>query len=206
MERDAIRSQLDAVVARTMHDCDTARHQLEHLNGCVADPARGGRVGHASCTTACRSTSRPSRRLEMPSMRAVPSSGRSQQDLERVLEQRSAAAAAIEEADGELAELAGLGHGRERRCGASSRPPGRRSATPRRSTRRRWLSLESLQIEATGLQVRREAAQTRPGARGRRRCRPSGHRRRARRPGGDPVRDDRWRGRPDGRSAGHRVV
>ena len=34
-DRDAVRSRLDAVAARTMHDCDTARHQLEHLTGRV---------------------------------------------------------------------------------------------------------------------------------------------------------------------------
>ena len=162
VERDAVRSQLDAVVARTMHDCDTARHQMDHLTGWVrtlrdgaewATELQDGLPDHLAAVEAARDAL-DARRAEQRT---------SQQDLERVLEQRSAAAAAIEEADRELAELAGSGmdeSGLRRELEAAGQAV--RAAQAAHSAA--MANLEALQIEATGLQVRRVAAQPVPVA------------------------------------------
>ncbi len=163
-DRDAVRSRLDAVVARTMHDCDTARHQLEHLNGRVRTLREGAEWAteldealpdHLGAAEAARDAL-DARRAEQ---RAA------QQDLERVLEQRAAAAAAIEQADSELAELVGSGMDESalrRELEAAGQAV--RDAQDAHSTAR--ATLEGLQIEATGLQVRREAASPVPTAAG----------------------------------------
>lgn len=157
VDRNALRARLDAASARTMHDCDTARHQLEHLNGWRrtlregADWARQLHAAlpeHVGAFEAARDAL-DERRIEQRT---------AQHDLERVLEQRNAAAAAIEEADRELAELAGSGmdeSGLRRELEAAGQAV--RVAEEVHSTAR--AHLEELQIEASGLQVRREAAQ-----------------------------------------------
>ena len=153
-ERDAIRSQLDAAVARTMHDCDTARHQLEHLNGRVRTLREGaewakqlndGLPEHLAAVEAARQALD----ARCAEQRAV------QQALERVLEQRSAAAAAIEEADGELAELSGSGMD-ESALRRELESAGQAVRNAEEIHAAALTRLESLQIEATGLQVRRE--------------------------------------------------
>jgi hypothetical protein len=164
VERNALRSRLDAVVARAMHDCDTARHQMNHLTGWVRTLREGaewatelhhGLPEHLSGVEAARDAL-DARRAEQ---RAA------QHDLERVLEQRSAAAVAIEEADRELAELAGSGmdeSGLRRELEAA----GQAVRTAEEIHSAAMANLEALQIEATGLQVRREAAQPTPVAGG----------------------------------------
>ena len=153
-ERDAIRSQLDAAVARTMHDCDTARHQLEHLNGRVRTLREGaewakqlndGLPEHLAAVEAARQALD----ARCAEQRAV------QQALERVLEQRSAAAAAIEEADSELAELSGSGMD-ESALRRELESAGQAVRNAEEIHAAALTRLESLQIEATGLQVRRE--------------------------------------------------
>ena len=119
-------------------------------------PCARGPSGPRSSTTACRSTSRRSRRLGRPSTPAVPSSGRSSRTSSGSSSSARPRPPPSRRPTASWPSWLGLGHGRERRCAASWSPPGRRSATPRRSTRRRSPSLEALQIEATGLQVRRE--------------------------------------------------
>jgi len=107
-DRRAMRARLDGVAARAMHDCDTARHQLEHLQGwqrTLVDGAAWASRLHAEL---------PQHLQAVEAVRAALDERRAeqrttQQDLERVLEQRVAAAAAIEDADGELADLAGSG-------------------------------------------------------------------------------------------------
>jgi len=160
VERNEARSRLDAVVARTMHDCDTARHQMEHLTGWVRTLREGADWAtelhhslpdHLSAVEAARDAL-DARRAEQRV---------AQQDLERVLEQRSAAAAAIEEADAELADLAGSGmdeSGLRRELEAA----GQAVRTTHEVHATALAHIEGLQIEATGLQVRREAVLPRP--------------------------------------------
>ena len=137
-----------------MHDCDTARHQLEHLNGRVralregavwATELHAGLPEHVAAVEAAREALD----ARCAEQRAV------QQDLERVLEQRSAAAAAIEEADSELAELAGSGMD-ESALRRELESAGQAVRTAEEVHAAALAHLESLQIEATGLQVRRE--------------------------------------------------
>jgi hypothetical protein len=162
-DRDAVRARLDAVVARTMHDCDTARHQLEHLNGRVRTLRDGaewaielheGLPDHLGAVEAARDAL-DARRAEQ---RAA------QQDLERVLEQRAAAAAAIEQADSELAELVGSGMD-ESALRRELEAAGQAVRDAQQAHSAAQAKLERLQIEATGLQVRREAASPVPVAR-----------------------------------------
>ena len=160
-DRRALRARLDAVAARAMHDCDTARHQLEHLQGwrrTITDGAdwaaqlHDDLPEHLAAVEAVR-TALDERRAEQRSR---------QQDLERVLEQRKAAAVAIEEADRELGDLAGSGmdeSGLRRELEAAGQAV--REAEEAHSAARR--RLEELQLEATGLGVRREAAEAVPG-------------------------------------------
>ena len=160
-DRRALRARLDAVAARTMHDCDTARHQLEHLQGWQrtlnegatwASELHDGLSEHLERVEAARGAL-DDRRAEQRT---------AQQDLERVLEQRMAAAAAIEEADQELGDLAGSGmdeSGLRRELEAAGQAV--RDAEQVHSTA--LAKLEELQLEATGLEVRREAAEATGG-------------------------------------------
>ena len=155
-DRKALRSRLDAVAARSMHDCDTARHQLEHLMGWTRTLREGAQWAsglHAELPEhiAVVETARNAldeRRAEQRACR---------QALERVLEQRSAATAAIEDADQELADLACSGmdeSGLRRELEAA----GQAVQEAQQVHARARAGLEELQLEATGLQVRREAA------------------------------------------------
>ena len=161
-ERRALRSRLDAVAARAMHDCDTLKHQLAHLQGwqrTIIDGAAWATQlhedlpAHLDAVQAVRDAL-DERRAEQ---RAA------QQDLERVLEQRTAAAAAIEEADRELNELGGSSmdeSGLRRELEAAGQALRAADAAHAAALAR----LEELQIEATGLEVRREAAGGAPTA------------------------------------------
>jgi hypothetical protein len=155
-DRRALRARLDAVAARAMHDCDTARHQLEHLEGWQRTIVDGAAWAtqlaedlprHLDAVEAVRAAL-DERRAEQRS---------AQQDLERVLEQRAAAAAAIEEADRELAEQSGSGMDEtalRRELEASGRAVRDAEAAHQDALAR----LAELQLEATELDQRREAA------------------------------------------------
>ncbi|MEQ1788143.1 MAG: hypothetical protein ABL966_13900, partial [Acidimicrobiales bacterium] len=162
VERNEMRSRLDLVVARSMHDCDTARLQMDHLMGWQRTLREGADWAtelhaalpeHLAAVEAARDAL-DERRAEQRSV---------QQDLERVLEQRSAVAAAIDDADRELAELAGSGmdeSGLRRELEAAGQAVRLARETHAEALNR----LELLQIEASGLQVRREEAQPIPAA------------------------------------------
>jgi hypothetical protein len=159
-DRRALRSRLDGVAARTMHDCDTARHQLEHLQGwqrTIVDGATWATQLHADLPQHLDAVEAVRRALD--ERRAEQRAA--QQDLDRVLEQRTAAAAAIEEADRELSEMAGSGMDESalRRELEAAGQSVRDAATDHGAALAR---LEELQIEVTGLEVRRDA--TRPMA------------------------------------------
>lgn len=107
-ERASVRSRLDAVAARALHDLETARSQRDHL-----DSSRTGLLDGARWALELQA--------ELPALHAVSEAARAVletrqheqrnalQALERVLEQRAAATAAMEEADRELSELVGVG-------------------------------------------------------------------------------------------------
>ena len=107
-DRAQTRSRLDLVAARTMHDHETASSQLESLatwrqtlidGAAWALATQGALAGYheaVESTRAALSDRQHERRA-------------AEQGLERVLEQRQAAAQAIEQADGELGEMTGLG-------------------------------------------------------------------------------------------------
>jgi hypothetical protein len=107
-DRAAARSRLDAIAARALHDVETGRSQLEHLGASRTALLEGADWAldldehladlHADVDAA---------RVALEGRQAEQRSAR--QALERVLEQRAAAAAAIEEADQELGELVGVG-------------------------------------------------------------------------------------------------
>lgn len=105
-QRDAVRARLDAETARVSHDFDAAMARLERLKASEKDflqgaawaeqvaaelPSTLGAVADAGATLEAR-------QLDQRAARA---------SLDRVLEQRSAASAAMEEADRELEDLAG---------------------------------------------------------------------------------------------------
>jgi hypothetical protein len=139
-----------------MHQCDTLRHQLEHLQGWQrtivegaqwAETLQGELPRHLDAVQAVRDAL-DERRAEA---RAA------QQDLERVLEQRNAAAGAIEDADRELAEMSSSGMdetGLRRELEAA----GQALRDAEEAHAAALATLEELQIEASGLQVRREEA------------------------------------------------
>ena len=153
-DRKALRARLDAVAARTMHDCETANHQLEHLSGWSTTLVEGAAWAaglhadlpeHLAVVEAARAAL-DERRAEQ---RAC------QQALERVLEQRNAAAVAIEEADREVGELAGTGMDesglrRELEAAGQALQEAQQAHSDARAR------LEELQLEATGLEIRRE--------------------------------------------------
>jgi hypothetical protein len=107
-DRAATRSRLDAVAARALHDLETARSQREHLDASQRGLLEGAtwalelQVDLAELHEAAE-TARATLEQRLAEQRSA------QQLLERVLEQRAAAAAAIEEADAELSELVGVG-------------------------------------------------------------------------------------------------
>jgi len=154
--RTALRSRLDAVAARTRHDCDTAGHQLEHLlvwgqtlldGADWASKLQANLPEHRGAVQAVRDAL-DERRNEQ---RAA------QQDLERVLEQRTAVAEAIEQADTELAEVSSSAmdeSGLRRELEAS----GQAVRLAREAHDAALARLEDLQIERTGLRVRLEDA------------------------------------------------
>lgn len=156
-DRTALRTRLDAVAARAMHDCDTARHQLEHLLGWRRTLLEGvdwatllqaDLPEHLGAVAAARDAL-DERRIEQ---RAA------QQDLARVLEQRSAAGVAIEEADRELTEMSGTGMD-ESALRRELEAAGQAVQDAQQVQDTALARLGELQIEATGLEVRREAAQ-----------------------------------------------
>jgi hypothetical protein len=159
-DRRALRARLDAAAARTMHDCDTARHQLEHLQGwqrTLVEGATWARDLHADL---------PQHLQAVEAVRGALDERRTeqrtaQQDLERVLEQRLAAAAAIEEADRELHDLAPSGMdetGLRRELEAA----GQAVRDAERVHADAMAKLEELQLESTGLDVRRETVEPDP--------------------------------------------
>lgn len=159
-DRIALRGRLDAVAARIQHDCDTAGHQLEHLVG-----RRQALLDGAGWATQLQA-SLPEHLGAVQAVRDALDERRSeqraaQQDLDRVLEQRTAAAEAIEQADVELAEMSSSGmdeSGLRRELEASGQAVRlARDAHAAASAR-----LEELQLERTGLDVRLET--TRPAA------------------------------------------
>jgi hypothetical protein len=155
-ERRALRSRLDAVAARAMHDCDTLKHQLDHLQGWQRTIVEG-----ADWATRLNEDL-PTQLDAVQAVRDALDERRAeqraaQQDLERVLEQRTAATTAIEEADHELTDLGGSAmdeSGLRRELEAAGRAL--READDAHSSA--LARLEELQLEATGLEVRREAA------------------------------------------------
>ena len=119
-----------------------------------------------------------------PSTSAGPSSGPRQQDLERVLEQRIGRGRRHRGGRPRAGRAGRLGHGRERRCAASSRPPGRRCRNAE-ATHAAALgaSSRSCRSRPPGSRCAAKPPRPAPVPDGRRRRRPSGHRGRARRPG-----------------------
>ena len=155
-DRAELRARLDAASARSMHDCDTARHQLDHLLGWRRTLLEGADwANELQVDLPTRVDAVEAARDALDERRAEQRAA--QQDLERVLEQRHAAAVAIEEADRELDELAGSGmdeSGLRRELEAAGQAVREARAVHDAALAR----LEELQIEATGLQVRREEA------------------------------------------------
>lgn len=107
LERAAVRSRLDAAAARVAHDVGTATSRFEHLAGtrqALLDGADWARriaeelPAHQDAVTAARAAL-DARLAEQRVAR---------QGLDRVLEQRAAAGAAMDDADRELAELVGV--------------------------------------------------------------------------------------------------
>ncbi|MFZ6005383.1 MAG: hypothetical protein ACOYXM_15780 [Actinomycetota bacterium] len=105
-QRDAVRARLDAETARVSHDFDAAMARLERLKASEKDFMEGAawaeRVaaelpGHLAAVAEAGATLE-ARQLDQRAARA---------SLDRVLEQRSAASAAMEDADRELGDLAG---------------------------------------------------------------------------------------------------
>jgi hypothetical protein len=150
-----LRGRLDAVAARAQHDRDTAGHQLDHLVG-----RRQALVDGADWATALHA-SLPEHLSAVQAVRDALDERRNeqraaQQDLDRVLEQRTAVAEAIEQADQELAEVSSSGMdetGLRRELEASGQAVRRAREEHATASAR----LEQLQIERTGLEVRFEA-------------------------------------------------
>jgi hypothetical protein len=155
-DRADLRARLDAASARALHDCDTARHKLDHLLGWRRTLLEGADWAaqlelDLPETLAAVETARDFLDEQRAAQRAA------QQDLERVLEQRHAVAVAVDDADSELAELAGTGmdeSGLRRELEAA----GQAVQQARAANDQALARLEELQIEASGLQVRREEA------------------------------------------------
>lgn len=107
-DRAANRSRLDGVAARALHDLETARSQRDHLAGSreeLLDGAAWALELDAELPTLHEALDAARRVLEQG--QAEHRTARTA--LDRVLEQRAAAAAAIEQADRELSELVGVG-------------------------------------------------------------------------------------------------
>jgi len=103
-----LRSRLDLAAARTVHDHETASSQLESLatwRQTLIDGATWAQETDAALVDLHEAVASARALLtdRQHEQRAT------QQGLDRVLEQRQAAARAIDEADGELGEMTGLG-------------------------------------------------------------------------------------------------
>jgi hypothetical protein len=107
-ERTALRARLDAAASRAAHDAGSAKSQLDQLSAsrqALLDGAAWARriegelPAHLDAVQAARAV--------LESCLAEQRAART--GLDRVLEQRAAAAAAMEDADRELAELVGVG-------------------------------------------------------------------------------------------------
>ncbi|MGQ0833193.1 MAG: hypothetical protein ACT4OV_16125 [Microthrixaceae bacterium] len=109
-ERAATRERLDAATARATHDLDTATSQLDHLIASrqrLLDGARWAVAAEAEL---------PSQVAALTGARAAVEARQvdertAQHALDRVLEQRAAASAAIESAEGDLEELSSAATG-----------------------------------------------------------------------------------------------
>jgi hypothetical protein len=106
--RTAARARLDATAARAAHDLDTARSQLEHLCSSRQTLLDGAQwaldtdndlPAHAQAVDAARLTLE-ARQADQRAARA---------GLDRVLEQRTAASVAMQDAGGQLDEIDGAG-------------------------------------------------------------------------------------------------
>lgn len=106
--RAAARARLDAVAARAAHDLDTARSQLEHLGSSRQTLLDGAQwaldtdhnlPAHVEAVDAARVTLE-ARQADQRAARA---------GLDRVLEQRTAASVAMQDADGQLDEIDAAG-------------------------------------------------------------------------------------------------
>ena len=154
-DRQAERSKRAAVAARATHDFDTARLQLDHLTGrrtALIDGAQwaSGLGEELAAREAALAAAAEALDAAQHERRAA------QQDIDRVMEQRAAAAAAIEEADRELAEMAGSGMD-ETALRRELEAAGQAVQQARDAHDEARARLEELQLEATGLRVRREA-------------------------------------------------
>lgn len=154
-DRQAERSKRGALAARSTHDFDTARLQLDHLvgrRGALIEGAEwaSGLQDELAAREAALAAAAEALDLAQHDRRTA------QQDVERVLEQRAAAASAIEEADRELAEMAGSGMD-ETALRRELEAAGDAVQQARDAHDHALARLEELQIEATGLSVRREA-------------------------------------------------
>ena len=139
-----------------MHDCDTARHQMDHLTGLGADLARRRRVGHAAPGRPARSTSPPSRRPAKPSTPARRAAGRAARSRAGP---RAALRGGRRHRGGRpRARRAGRhGDGRERPAPRARGGRAGRARPPRRSTPPRWPTSRGSRSRPPGSQVRREA-------------------------------------------------
>jgi hypothetical protein len=106
--RVAQRARLDTVVANALHDADAAAAHLDELR-----TARMARLDGAEWALATDGELPGHAKVVAAAMAALEARQHEQrtarQNLERVLEQRSAVAAATDEADRQLAELVGVG-------------------------------------------------------------------------------------------------
>lgn len=107
-ERIAARARLDAVTARLAHDAGTARSQLEHLTARQRALLEGAEwVGQAEAELPAFVEAVEAARAALEACQLEQRMARS--GLDKVLEQRTAAGVAMEEADRELSELVGVG-------------------------------------------------------------------------------------------------
>lgn len=107
-ERSAVRSRLDAVAARALHDVETGRSQCEQLERSRVALLEGAAwAAELEVAVAALQDDVEVARATLEQRHIDQRTAR--QALDRVLEQRAAAAAAIEDADRELSELVGVG-------------------------------------------------------------------------------------------------
>ncbi len=107
-DRAANRSRLDAAAARALHDLETARSQRDHLAASRTELVDGAAWAlELEAGLPALHEALDAARGVLEQRQAEHRTARSA--LDRVLEQRAAAAAAIEQADRELSELVGVG-------------------------------------------------------------------------------------------------